>query len=73
MYRSHDILLKQDINSAPLDEPMALAEDYEDASARNQKEIVRNVDREKCTVPCEMTAKLMQDEKHSWCSMYFNI
>ncbi|KAK3523914.1 hypothetical protein QTP70_016728 [Hemibagrus guttatus] len=58
-----------DINSAPLDEPMMLAEDFKDASAQNQKEeIVRNVDREKCTVPCEMTAKLMQDEKHSWCS-----
>lgn len=73
MHRSHGILLKQDINSPALDEPVTIAEDFEDASPQNQKEqSVRNVGREKCTVPCEMTAKLMQDEKHSWCSMYFN-
>ncbi|TSQ12712.1 Angiopoietin-related protein 5 [Bagarius yarrelli] len=61
--------MTEDINGAAVKEPMGLVEDFEDVSPQTQKEqSVRNVDREKCTVPCEMTAKLMQDEKNSWCS-----
>ncbi|XP_072518102.1 angiopoietin-related protein 5 [Salminus brasiliensis] len=58
-----------DINNTPLSEFVTLSETFEDVSLRSQKDHPgKDAGKEKCTVPCEMTAKLMRDEKHSFCS-----
>ncbi|XP_056586520.1 angiopoietin-related protein 5 [Triplophysa dalaica] len=52
------------------DEPVILNEQLDNASFQDQKEYSSGKD--KCTMPCEMTAKLMRDEKHSLCSILQN-
>ncbi|CAM4668366.1 unnamed protein product [Leuciscus chuanchicus] len=50
-------------------EPVILTEGSEYVSLQGQKEYYqRDAGKDKCTMPCEMTAKLMRDEKHSLCS-----
>lgn len=50
-----------------------LTEKSEDVSLQGQKEHYdRDTGKDKCTMPCEMTAKLMRDEKHSLCSKCLN-
>ncbi|XP_051537557.1 angiopoietin-related protein 5-like isoform X1 [Myxocyprinus asiaticus] len=55
-------------SSTNLNEPDKLTEAFEDGSHHGQKEHYnRDAGKDKCTMPCEMTAKLMRDEKHSLC------
>lgn len=53
-----------------------LTEESEDVSPQEQKLYYhKDPSKDKCTMPCEMTAKLMRDEKHSlcsWCLHVFN-
>ncbi|KTG33842.1 hypothetical protein cypCar_00033396, partial [Cyprinus carpio] len=50
-------------------DPAFLTGEYEDVSLQGQKEHYhRDAGKDKCTMPCELTAKLMRDEKHSLCS-----
>ncbi|KAK1788285.1 hypothetical protein P4O66_016735 [Electrophorus voltai] len=58
-----------DINNTALNDFVTLAENFEDGSLRKSEDhSVRVTGKEKCLMPCEMTAKLIWDEKHSWCS-----
>nr|XP_021329104.1 angiopoietin-related protein 5 isoform X3 [Danio rerio] len=46
-----------------------LTEELEDVSPQEQKLYYhKEPSKDKCTMPCEMTAKLMRDEKHSLCT-----
>lgn len=51
------------------DEPVILSEQSENVSFQGQKEYNSGAGKDKCTMPCEMTARLMRDEKHSLCSI----
>lgn len=56
-------------SSTNRNDPAILTGESEDASLQGQKEHYnRDADKDKCTMPCEMTAKLMRDEKHSLCN-----
>uniref|UniRef100_A0A8C1ISY3 Angiopoietin-like 5 n=1 Tax=Cyprinus carpio TaxID=7962 RepID=A0A8C1ISY3_CYPCA len=50
-------------------DPAFLTGEYEEVSLQGQKEHYhRDAGKDKCTMPCELTAKLMREEKHSLCS-----
>jgi len=64
-------LCSQNTSGNHRNEPVISTEESEYVSLQGQKEYYhRDVDKDKCTMPCEMTAKLMRDEKHSLCSRF---
>ncbi|KAL1252973.1 hypothetical protein QQF64_017666 [Cirrhinus molitorella] len=61
------LLASSAVNTSSND-PALLTGESEDVSLQGQKEHYhRDAGKDKCTMPCEMTAKLMRDEKHSLC------
>ncbi|XP_073727378.1 angiopoietin-related protein 5 [Misgurnus anguillicaudatus] len=67
LFASSDLLMNT--RNIHHDEPVILNEQSEDVSFQGQKEYNSGTGKDKCTMPCEMTAKLMRDEKHSLCSI----
>ncbi|XP_071378072.1 angiopoietin-related protein 5 [Centroberyx affinis] len=54
-------------NSTPFNQAEILDEDFSEASVKIQKPLGGGKGREACSIPCDITAKLLRDEKHSLC------
>ncbi|KAL0994991.1 hypothetical protein UPYG_G00130340 [Umbra pygmaea] len=52
-------------SSVTLNQSQTLAENF--TSVRNHKTLVMGRGQEVCTIPCDLTAKMIRDEKHSIC------
>ncbi|XP_070839289.1 angiopoietin-related protein 5 [Chaetodon trifascialis] len=54
-------------NSAHLNHSEIVNEDFSDAPVKDQKSPAGVKGRDTCSIPCDITAKLLRDEKHSIC------
>ncbi|XP_041728543.1 angiopoietin-related protein 5 [Coregonus clupeaformis] len=54
-------------SSITLKQSETLAEDFPEASVRTDKPLGVRHGREACTIPCDVTAKMLREEKHSLC------
>lgn len=62
--------LKQSTENTTTNQSVEITEDFHDVTLKRDKNPSVVKYREKCTIPCELAAKLMKEERHSLCSMY---
>ncbi|KAM4545483.1 angiopoietin-related protein 5 [Odontesthes bonariensis] len=60
-------LLSSTIKGNSLNQSETVTEDFSDAPVRGQKHFGEVKDRDTCSIPCDITVKLLRDEKHSIC------
>ncbi|KAA8586951.1 hypothetical protein FQN60_000787 [Etheostoma spectabile] len=54
-------------SSSDLNQSETVNEDFSDASVKGQKLLGAAKSRDTCSIPCDITVKLLRDEKHSIC------
>ncbi|XP_056141301.1 angiopoietin-related protein 5 [Lampris incognitus] len=54
-------------DSTTLTQSKILNQEFAEATGRDQKHFEGGNGRETCSIPCDITAKLLRDEKHSFC------
>ncbi|XP_028976842.1 angiopoietin-related protein 5 [Esox lucius] len=65
--QSLSISEEPDGSSITQNQSETLAENFPETSARSHKPLGAGQGREGCTIPCDVTAKMLQEEKHSLC------